>query len=165
MPWEIRQIILGIHIFLAISWVGGVFFIGWGVFPSVRKLAFAQQRQFFLALMSWSHGILTTAGAGVILTGIILGTVAGPIDQWNDIWHTRYGMIWFTALIIALFTLLWGVFVGYRQSIKVFSNVTLWESADSGNAKPLKKALTTTVLLESVEVSGFVALIICMVLL
>lgn len=163
VPWEVRQLILGVHIFLAIIWVGGIFFIGWGVYPAIRKMTFTLQRQFFLALMNWSHRILTAAGAGVIVTGIILGTLAGPIKQWKDIWLTSYGNIWLTALIIALFTLLWGVFVDYKQSMKVFSDVTLWEGADTGNTKPLKKALTITVLLESVEISGFVALIICMI--
>ncbi|SDQ26525.1 hypothetical protein [Virgibacillus salinus] len=165
MPWEVRQIILGIHIFLAINWIGGVMFIGWGVFPSVRNMAFAQQRKFFLALIQWSHRFLTAAGTGVILTGIVLGTIGGPIKNLDDIWHTSYGNIWLTALLIALITLLWGVFIGYRQSIKVFSDVALWETADSGDKKPLSNALRITILLESVEVSGFIALIICMVLL
>lgn len=162
MSWEMRQILLGIHIFLAIVWVGGVLFIGWGVFPSVRKMAFAKQRQFLLALIQWSHGLLTAAGVGVIVTGIILGTIAGPIKQWGDLWNTSYGSIWLTAFLIATITLLWGVFIGYKQSVKVFLDVKLWERADTGETIPLKKALNKIILLESVEVCGFVALIVCM---
>ncbi|MFC4557468.1 hypothetical protein ACFO3D_04510 [Virgibacillus kekensis] len=165
MPWEMRQIILGIHIFLAIIWVGGVLFIGWGVYPALRKMAYAKQREFFLALIQWSHNFLTAAGTGVIATGIVLGTLAGPINQWADLWTTRYGNLWLAALVIALLTLGWGVFIGYRQSVKVFSNISIWELADSGETKPLSKALGTTIAIESVEVGGFIALLVVMILL
>lgn len=165
MPWELRQALLFVHILLAITWVGGILFIGWGVYPAVRKMIFIQQRQVLLALMQWSHKFLTGAGAGVIITGVLLGTVFGPISQWSDLWETRYGNIWLSALIIGLVTLLWGIFVGYRQSINVFSHVELWQQADSGDRKPLLKALAKVASLESVEAIGFMALIVLMVLL
>lgn len=165
MPWELRQALLFVHILLAITWVGGILFISWGVYPAVRKMIFIQQRKVLLALMQWSHKFLTGAGAGVIFTGILLGTLFGPISQWRDLWETRYGNIWLSALIIGLVTLLWGIFVGYRQSINVFSHVELWQQADSGDRKPLLKALAKVALLESVEVIGFMALIVLMVLL
>ncbi|SFD95914.1 hypothetical protein SAMN05216238_106149 [Lentibacillus persicus] len=165
MPWELRQALLIVHILLAITWVGGILFIGWGVYPALRKMTFLQQRQILLALMQWSHKFLTGAGAGVILTGILLGTVFGPISQWGDIVDTRYGNIWFTALVIGSITLLWGIFVGFKQSIKVFGNTRLWQQADHGNKQPLFKALIKIALLESVEVAGFAALIMLMVLL
>ncbi|QKY69881.1 hypothetical protein [Lentibacillus sp. CBA3610] len=165
MPWELRQVLLVIHILLAIIWVGGILFIGWGVYPAVLQMSFIRQRQMLLALMQWSHKFLTAAGAGVILTGIMLGTVFGPISEWSDIWDTRYGNIWVSALIIGVITLIWGVFVGYKQSIKVLSHIALWQQADSGDKTPLLKALAKIALLESVEVAGFIALISLMVLL
>lgn len=38
MYWAIYQIVLGIHILLGIAWVGGILFVGWGVFPVAKKL-------------------------------------------------------------------------------------------------------------------------------
>ncbi|GGK03462.1 hypothetical protein GCM10007063_27090 [Lentibacillus kapialis] len=165
MPWELHQATLIVHILLAIMWVGGILFIGWGVYPAVRNMNVVTQREILLRLMQWSHKYLTGAGAGVILTGILLGTVFGPISQWYDVIDTRYGNIWLTALIVGTLTLLWGVFVGYRQFCNVFSNVELWEQADSGDRKPLFKALINVALLESVEVAGFMTLLYLMVLL
>jgi len=164
MPWELRQAMLVVHILLAIIWAGGILFIGWGVYPAVRKMAFIQQRQLLQALMQWSHKFLTGAGAGVIATGILLGTVFGPISQWHDVIATRYGNIWIAALTIGTSTLLWGVFVGFKRFTKVLSNAELWEQADTGNKKPLFKALVNAALLESVEAAGFMALIVLMVL-
>lgn len=165
MAWVVHQILLVIHIFLAIVWVGGILFIAWGVYPATKKLAVKERRRFLRSLMQWTHWLFTLAGIGVITTGILLGTVAGPIHHWRYVWGTSYGNIWFTALIIATFTLLWGAFVGYKQSMKVFSNDSLWERAEAKDSTSLTKAMLITAVVESVEVIGFFALIICMVLL
>ncbi|GAA0446409.1 hypothetical protein GCM10008983_25300 [Lentibacillus halophilus] len=165
MLWDIRQIIVFLHILLAITWVGGVFFIGWGVVPAIRKEAYTDQRRFLLALMQWSHSLLTGAGGGVIATGILLGTVFGPISRWNDIWHTYFGTIWMMALVVGILTLFWGVWIGFRYSIGVLSDAALWEAADNGDTTPLFRALAKAALLESVEVAGFVTLIVLMVFL
>ncbi|WP_205599203.1 hypothetical protein [Oceanobacillus halotolerans] len=159
MSWQLHQIVLSIHILLAITWVGGILFIGWGVYPVAKKLAYKEQQLFFQMLMKHTHWIFSLAGFGVIGTGIILGTVLGPLDSWHDVWNTRYGTIWVTALLVALFTLAWGVFVGYRQSMKVFRDNTLWENATRGNTKALNKAMMLTTILESVEVIGFLILL------
>lgn len=158
------QIVLSIHILFAIIWVGGVLFVGWGVYPASLKLPFMMQRQFLQALMKWTHHLFTLTGSIVILTGITLGTVLGPIRTWHVLFHTTYGHIWLTALIIALFTLFWGIFVGYRYAISIISNDNLWDMAVSGNGRPLRNAFIRTSFVESVEGIGFLVLIICMVL-
>jgi len=120
MAWEIRQILLGVHVLLAIVWVGGILFISWGVYPAARTMSPPKQRLFFRSLMQWTHWPFTLAGAGVIATGVLLGTAAGPIRHWYAVWYTSYGKIWLASLIIALGTLSWGAFVGFRQAMKVF---------------------------------------------
>lgn len=165
MVWVLRQILLGIHILLAIIWVGGVLFVGWGVYPASKKLAAHHQRTFLKALMQWTHHLFTLAGVGVIITGVILGTVLGPLNSWADVYSTAYGRIWLTALISALLTLGWGVFISYRQAMKVFANERLWIAAENGDAKPLNKAMLLITGIESIEVFGFLLLIGCMILL
>lgn len=160
-----HHLLLGIHIFLAIIWVGGILFVGWGIYPVARKMPYEEQRVFLQSLMQWTHLIFAGTGIGVITTGILLGTVLGPIKHWETIWNTTYGNIWVTALIIALITLFWGVFIGYKQSMNVFSNDKLWKDAEAGNTKSLNKAMFITAAVESVEVIGFAALIGCMVML
>jgi copper resistance protein D len=165
MAWTVHEILLGMHIFLAVIWVGSIFFIGWGIYPVVKTMPASQQQLFFRSLMRWTHWPLTLAGSGVIITGILLGTVAGPIRHWRDLWNTTYGHIWLAALLIGIATLAWGVFVGYRQAMNIFNDDSLWQQAESGDTAPLAKAMATIVAIESVEAIGFVALIICMLLL
>jgi len=165
MLWTLRHFVLTIHIFLAVLWVGGVLFVGWGVFPASQFLSYETQRKFFLKLMSWTHRLFTVLGIGVIGTGILLGTTFGPISSWNDVLTTTYGNRWFAALLLGIFTLLWGVVIGYRYSMKVFKNKPIWAEAARGQNKNLIKALTKLAAVESVEGIGFVGLIYLMVLL
>ncbi|OZU87167.1 hypothetical protein CIL03_18385 [Virgibacillus indicus] len=158
-----REIILLIHILLAIVWAGGIMFIGWGVYPASMKLSLSIQRQFLITLMKWSHHFLTLAGFFVVLTGIILGTVLGPIHSWNMLWNTDYGNTWLTALGIGIFTLLWGIFIGYREMMHIFTDDFLWKEAENGNKRPLIRELVRLAALESVEVISFVVLIYLMI--
>jgi len=165
VAWEIHQILKFMHILLGIAWVGGILFVGWGVYPAAKKLEISVRRKFLFALMKHTHLLFSLIGAGVILTGILLGTVLGPINNWNAIWHTTYGNIWFTALMISLITLFWGIFVGYKKTMRVLTNDHLWQLAETGEAEPLNKAMRAVTVLESVEVLGFMILLCCMILL
>jgi len=161
---NMRVILLTIHIMLGITWAGGIMFIGWGVFPATLHLRLADQRQFLIKLMKGTHHLFTFIGALVILTGILLGTVFGPLHSLDAVWNTSYGNIWLTALIIGLITLLWGIVVGYREMMIIFTNDYLWHEAENGNKKPLLKQLFRLAALESIEVVGFVTLVVLMVL-
>src|SRR5699024_3945406 len=107
---------------------------------------------------------LAIAGSVVILTGIALGTIFGPIRTWDTLLYTPYGILWLTALIVAIFTPLWGMFVGYKYAMSIISNEGLWNMAADGNRNPLRIAFIKASVIEGVEAIGFIVLIICMVL-
>jgi len=62
MLWAIRQLLLTVHILLAVIWVGGILFVGWGLFPAARKLSYSVQQKLFVAVMEWTHWLFTLAG-------------------------------------------------------------------------------------------------------
>ncbi|WP_028782181.1 hypothetical protein [Thalassobacillus devorans] len=158
-----RELVLFIHILLGVMWAGGILFIGWGVFPAAAKMPVERQRTFLIGLMKHTHYLFTMAGTGVVLTGIILGTVFGPLHSWDTIRSTTYGHLWLTALSIGTFALFWGVFVGYREMMLVFTDDYLWKEAAAGSRKALSRDLFRLAALESVEVLSLVALIFLMV--
>jgi putative copper export protein len=164
MSWGLHSFLLGCHILLAAIWVGGVLFVGWGVYPVVKKMPPSRQQAFLHALMKWSHWPLTAAGSGVIFTGFLLGTVLGPIREWESLWRLDYGQIWLFSLIVGLAVLAWGALVGYRQAMKVLSDDSLWRRAESGDTRPLMKAMRSIILVESLEAVGFIVLICLMLL-
>lgn len=164
MSWDLRQLLLGFHILLGIIWFGGVLFVGWGVFPASQKLQPTAQREFLSQLMAWVHWPFSLTGIGVIVTGIILGTIGGPLKSWEAVLTTSYGHLFTTAFIVAVVTLLWGMFIGYNHTMKVFSQTDIWKKAEEGNKKPLTKAFIGIAALESVEIIGFLIILTCMIL-
>ncbi|UJL46689.1 hypothetical protein KFZ58_01650 [Virgibacillus sp. NKC19-16] len=126
-------------------------------------MSLANQRQFLIQLMKWAHHLFALIGTGVIATGILLGTVFGPIHSIDVIWNTPYGNIWLAALLIGIFNLLWGIFVGYREMMIIFTDDYFWKEADKGNKSPLRRQLFRLAVLESIEVFGFIVLISLMV--
>ena len=160
---EFREVLLVFHIFLGITWVGGVLFIGWGVLPVIKTITLKDQQTFLITLMRRTHVLLSLAGVGVILTGILLGTVFGPIKSLEHVWNTNYGTLWLDALLIAIVTLLWGMFVGYKQMMRVLTDRPLWLLAEKGARKPLDEAMMRAAAIESIEIVGFLALLVIMV--
>lgn len=160
---EIRQILLGGHILLAILWVGGILFVGWGVFPVIRKFSFTQQRQFLTRLMKHTHIIFTLIGAGVVVTGFLLGTIFGPIKGFSQVLETSYGIKFLLANGLGIFALVWGAVIGYRKTMKMLADDSLWSAAEAGKTKPLNKTFLQVTMIESVEIISFVCLIYLMI--
>lgn len=160
-----HQWLLVVHIFFSVVWVGGILFIGWGVSPAAKDLLPQDRRSFFLALMQRTHRLFIMAGSGVIVSGLLLGTVTGPIHNWHAVWHTTFGLLWFLALTIASLTLFWGGFVSYRKSIALFADRIIWRKAESGDENILSKSFKNLAIIEAVETVGFIALIVIMVFL
>ncbi|MGM8214614.1 hypothetical protein ACLIA0_03465 [Bacillaceae bacterium W0354] len=161
---NLYQFVLYIHIFLGILWVGGVLFVGWGVFPASVKLPVQHQRSLLFHVMKKAHWKLALAGAGVIITGIILGVVVGPINSWDYLWHTPYGHKWLAALILGVITLLWGTTIGYKQAMKLLTDQTIWNMAEKGYKTVLYRSLFKVAAVSSVEGIGFAVLLYLMVL-
>ncbi len=164
MAWSTYQTVLWLHIFLAIIWVGGLLFVGWGVFPATKALAVRDQRQMLLTLMKSSHRIFTITGTGVIVSGTILGTLLGPIKSWEILWQTSYGNQWLIAFLVGIGTLLWGSTISYRHTIKVLNADHLWILAEKGYKRFLNNSLFILALVAGVEFFGFVILITLMIL-
>ncbi|WP_438314789.1 hypothetical protein [Sporosarcina sp. FA9] len=162
MYWSIHQIVLAIHILLGITWVGGILFIGWGVFPVAKKMDVLNRQKLLVGLMRWVHHKFTLIGFGVILTGLVLGSVLGPVRGMDTALNTAYGHNLILAFTVGVLTILWGTFVSYRFTIKVLTHDTLWKMAENGYPRLLRNAMRNVTIVSGVEVVGFISLLILM---
>ncbi|XKE96278.1 hypothetical protein LG326_08310 [Metaplanococcus flavidus] len=162
MYWMLHQIVLSIHILLGIAWVGGILFVGWGVFPVAAKMDTMSRQKLLVMLMQWIHHKFTFIGSGVILTGLLLGSVLGPVRDFDTAMNSAYGHNLILAFTVGVLTLLWGVFVSYRFSIKVLTHDTIWKMADNGYPRLLKNAMRSVTIVSGVEVVGFLSLMAIM---
>lgn len=60
--------------------------------------------------MKHTHWLFVIEGIGVIFTGILLGTILGPIDQWSDLYTTMYGRKFIAAFFFSCFRITLGFF-------------------------------------------------------
>lgn len=162
MAWHIHQFVLGLHILAAIAWAGGILFVGWGVFPTLKKFDYINQQRILKTLMETVHLWLTAFGAFVIITGMALGTVLGPVKQWDTLWHTSYGHKLLFALLLGIFALGWGAKISYPFTMRLLKNNTLWQMAQDGWPRFLKQSLLTVQAVASVEAAAFVVLLAIM---
>lgn len=100
-------LLLSMHILFAIFWFGSVLFADFVVIPAIQATSADAQNELIAALGPRIDRALIPAGALTILLGIAAGIVSGVLGQMG----TAYGKEWLAALVIALLTYLWGVFV------------------------------------------------------
>lgn len=158
-----KDVLLFIHIFSSIVWVGGLLFVAWGVYPASRLLPIFKQKNFLIQLMKKSHKGFITAGGLVLFTGFLMG-ITGPIHSLSQLVTTYYGKWWLLSFGVGLVTLGWGTFIGYRAMIRILSRDIIWKMAAKGYPRLLYISLFKVAVISSIEGLGFVILIILMVI-
>lgn len=78
------QLVVAVHILAAVTWVGGVLFIGSTFIPATRQLDEAQRRQIISATGRRFRAVGWSALAVLVVTGVyLMGT-----------WGARIGTVW-----------------------------------------------------------------------
>lgn len=99
-----------LHIALGIFWFGSVMFSDFVLGPGLMRMSAAGQREFGVNVGSRIPRVMEAAAIGVILVGIVRGTVLGDIHSLDDL-GTSYGIAWLVSLVAGVFLLFWGILV------------------------------------------------------
>lgn len=162
MIWTMYQTVLWLHIVIAILWVGGVMFVGWAVYPASNKLDRAQQRTFLTALMKHTHWLFVIEGIGVISQVFYSVPSSGQLTNGVIYIQQCMGSKFIAAFFLAVFVLLWGSLIGFRKTMNVLEDNTIWNLAKKDMCTPLNRAFRFTALVAGVEVIGFLGIIALM---
>ncbi|MFL5681041.1 MAG: hypothetical protein ACJ77B_10620 [Chloroflexota bacterium] len=163
MDW-LTAIVQWLHIFLAIFWFGGTLYSDFVLVPALSTLSLPTQREVGGAIGARAIRIIPAVAGGVILLGIIRGTVLGNIKSLADL-GTTYGITWLVALIVAIGTFWWG----YRVITPAIDalNATDDTAAIGRDGKPTPELAARIDDLKrkiGLELVGFVVILTCMVL-
>ncbi len=99
-----------LHIVLAIFWFGSVMFADFVLGPGLVRMSAAGQRDFGVNVGARIPRMMEVAAIGVIVLGIVRGTVLGDIHSVEDL-GTNYGIAWLVSLVVAVFLFFWGMLV------------------------------------------------------
>jgi len=155
-----------LHILAAMLWFGGVLYLDFIIIPTFLALPSTISRPASIGLSSRATRIIPGVAIAVIVLGILRGTLFGPIKSLDILLNTNYGITWLVALLLAIATYGWGEFMIARLSISLFRDDANWVLDAQGNPPPATQALLKRLQRNGLlELVGFLAILVCMVLL
>ena len=105
MDWA-QFIVQWLHVLLGIIWFGTVLFNALILIPAMGPMPLGRQREIGRAIGEQAFKVIRPVAVTVIATGILRGTVFGPIKS-LDALTTPYGMTWLVALAFAIGAFVW----------------------------------------------------------
>jgi putative copper export protein len=91
-----------LHVLFAVTWFGGHISRVLLVEPAVRTLPESAQQQFNRYVELYATRIFVPVIIGVGVTGILLGTIFGPVKSFEALLGTPYGITFLAAIAFGL---------------------------------------------------------------
>jgi hypothetical protein len=150
-----------LHVLLGIMWFGNALVVAAILIPTLNRFPIALQREVGGRYGERAVRILDVVIPTVILLGVVRGTLLGPIDSFEQMVTTAYGITWLVALVLGIGMYWWSKFV-INPAIAAMNSIPL--NAD-GTASPAMEAATDRVKrVVILELLGFFAIFTCMIL-
>lgn len=148
-----RVVIEWLHIVLGIAWVGAHIMLDFAVVPGLLRRPAAEAKAASEAIVAAAQPLFMS-GMLVLVLGIVRGTVFGPINSFDFLFTTAYGLTWLVALVLTLAVGTWsGLWYGRLLG-------PIWEG-DHVRPGAIHRIRFGTV----VTLTGFALILGCMVLL
>lgn len=149
-----------LHVLLGIFWFGNALAVAAILIPAISTLPIPTQRQVGGRYADIGERTFKVVAPTVIVLGIVRGTVFGPIKS-VDALGTTYGITWLVALLAAVATFLWGLYV-IGGAAKVMNAASL---GPGGEPTPeLERATARVKQVAVLELIGFFVVFTCMIL-
>ena len=142
-----------LHVFFAIVWFGGVVFMVSVMTPALKACAPPAALEVGAQLGGRLTRVFAPVGFLTILFGLLTATVFGPVKSLDVLWTSAYGVTALVALLIAIALAVLGARTG-QVGMRIATA-----------PEPERPQLLARIgRMTSMAVSGFVAVLICMVL-
>lgn len=161
MLWLIATI-QWLHVFLGIFWFGSVLYVDFVVIPSITSLPLEQQGPISQKLAANSNRVILPVAALVILIGIVRGTVWGPVQSFDFLFGTSYGITFLISLLLGIGVYAWGYFVTRPAAERI--NKLGGMLVDGKPGPELAAAVQRVKVLTLIELVGFLAVFTTMIL-
>lgn len=143
-----------LHILCGIIWFGGYIFMDFALWPALLRMPAAQGASTAKSIELFAGPLMAVSGSLVVLLGIALGTVLGPIRSLSFLFGSAYGLTWLAALLLALLLTVWGANWRRRWLGPIWQD----DAIRPGAVTRLRAGI-------AVETLGFGLILVCMVLL
>jgi uncharacterized membrane protein len=160
MDWVV-VVVQWLHVLLGILWFGNALAVAAILIPTVNALPLPIQRQVGGSYGERATRLFDVVVPLIIVLGIVRGTLLGPIDDFETLLGTAYGITWLVALVAAVATFGWSRFV-ITPTIRHMNALPL---NDDGSGPPeLGHATDRVKRVVVLELVGFFVIFSCMIL-
>jgi hypothetical protein len=132
-------------------------------FPSAARLPSASQRIMGLQAQDQQETLIVVVGFLVIVLGILLGTVVGPLQS-IDMVLTPYGFTWIAGFVMTVLVLSWEIFAVSGAQQRFLEDDAVWQTSSATFALQRLQGWQRLLRLTWVELGGFGVILLCMVL-
>jgi uncharacterized membrane protein len=108
MVLPLLLVIQWLHMLAGITWFGGYLFLDVVLWPTLLRLPIKQAKITSDVISRFAGPVMATSGTVVVLSGIIRGTVLGPIQSFSFLFTSAYGITWLSALLVSCLLMAWG---------------------------------------------------------
>ncbi len=150
-----------LHVILGMLWLGGALYTNLILIPALGRLPLVTQREVGVQIGHVAGRVFTVAPIGLVILGVIRGTLFGPIHDVDDLLGTAYGLTWLTALLVTVATWVWGKFM-IEGALAEMNSVAL--NADGTMSPAGFAALNRVKVVGALELLGFAVIFSCMIL-
>ena len=163
MDWPMFAI-QWLHVLLGIAWFGSALTSNFIFIPALMTLPLARQREAGGAFGEQANKVIPIAAMGVILLGILRGTVFGQIKSLDALTST-YGITWLLALIVASATFVWGKRI-IEPAINRMNAIPLADAnlPDGSPSPAMVASIDRIKRVAGLELIGFLVVFTCMIL-
>ncbi len=107
----VEFVVQWLHVIVSIFWFGSVMFSDFVLMPGIGRMTPVAQLEFGVNVGSRVARFMTPAALLSIALGVVRGLFFGDIKSVDALFGTTYGLAWSAALVAAIATFAWGMFV------------------------------------------------------
>lgn len=100
-----------LHVIVSIFWFGTVLFTDFVLMPGLATMSPAAQQEFGVNVGPRVTRLIIPAALLSIALGVVRGLFFGDIASVDAVFGTTYGLAWLAALVVAIATFAWGMFL------------------------------------------------------
>ncbi len=163
MDWFLF-VVQWLHVLLGITWFGASLTANLIFIPALMRLPLDRQREVAGYYGERAEKVINIAAMGVILLGILRGTVFGQIKS-LDALTTTYGITWLVGLVVATGLFIWGKRV-LEPAIDRMNAIPVSEAfqPDGSPSPAMAAAINTLKRMSGMELLAFAVILTCMIL-
>ena len=109
-------IVQWLHVLLAVLWFGGTMFLALVVGPTLATASAQAQAEIGAQIAHRAKLLFAPVGGLTILLGIINATVFGPIQSWDALFGSSYGVTVAVSVVLGIVLAIFGATIGNKAA-------------------------------------------------